>query len=261
MSDMIKNLEKYIIGKDTGFNEEPLPEIHSVESRKKKNDEIGLVNLHTPETDAMVARLNKATDDLKMIKSAPQIKKCPICGCRELSELNIPIGAIPGVPTHKCSKCHSNVGSLPFSLDENGENRDYRDLVTSVLFEKRGRLMDESVRLEKTDNGFILDVQPNIWTLRNSKEFFQMPMCRELTDKEWQHVLDRLFRRMYLHEWKHRYEDPLVGVLDGFTWYLTVEFMDDRKMVFEGDESFLPPYWRELVYTFKPFFKETLCKK
>ena len=77
---------------------------------------------------------------------------------------------------------------------------------------------------------------------------------RDLTKKEWQRVVNRLYGSLYLHEWKKSFV-PEDIVLDGEQWELQIRLTGSRVRNYNGSNAF-PPYWRELLTTFKPFFKE-----
>ena len=79
------------------------------------------------------------------------------------------------------------------------------------------------------------------------------PMQREVAPAEWMRLLDRLYCKLYLHEWKKRYDDPCV--LDGEQWELEIKLTGGRVRNYSGSNAF-PPYWAELKTAFRPFFAE-----
>ena len=80
---------------------------------------------------------------------------------------------------------------------------------------------------------------------------------RLMTEQEWNKLMDRLFSKLYLHEWKKNYVDP--NVLDGEQWELELKLSGGRVRNYGGSNAF-PPYWAELKTTFRPFFKEAGVK-
>ena len=79
-----------------------------------------------------------------------------------------------------------------------------------------------------------------------------MEARRELTEKEWTKLLDRLYCKLYLHEWKKQYNDWTV--MDGEQWELEIRMTEGRVRNYSGSNAF-PPYWNELKRTFRPFFE------
>ena len=73
-----------------------------------------------------------------------------------------------------------------------------------------------------------------------------------MREAEWKRLLDRLYGRLYLHEWKKRYDNPLV--LDGEEWELEINLTGGRIRTYKGTNAY-PPYWMELQEVFKPFLK------
>ena len=89
---------------------------------------------------------------------------------------------------------------------------------------------------------------------------FSMPesfLQREMTEKEWNRLLDRIYSKLYVHEWKKNFIDPTI--MDGEQWELTLKLTGGRQRRYSGSNAF-PPYWRELKSTFRPFFKEAGIK-
>ena len=80
---------------------------------------------------------------------------------------------------------------------------------------------------------------------------------RVMTEQEWNKLMDRLFSKLYLHEWKKNYVDP--NVLDGEQWELDLKLTGGRVRNYGGSNAF-PPYWAELKTTFRPFFREAGIK-
>jgi hypothetical protein len=75
---------------------------------------------------------------------------------------------------------------------------------------------------------------------------------RQITVKEWLLLLDKLYSRMYLHEWKKRYVDP--DTLDGTQWELKIKLTGGRQRNYYGSNEY-PPYWTELKNIFRKYAK------
>lgn len=199
------------------------------------------------------------------------MRKCPKCGSRrvapilygmpafseemeqQLKEEKLYLGGccISGMdPTYHCFHCKKDVGAPPILLSKHGEE-DYRDIVTSVRFSVGGFFggYPEVLAIKEKDR-ITLDVRPGF---REPEAYLQ----RLMTEQEWNKLMDRLFSKLYLHEWKKNYADP--NVLDGEQWELELKLTGGRVRNYGGSNAF-PPYWAELKMTFRPFFKEAGIK-
>lgn len=63
-------------------------------------------------------------------------------------------------------------------------------------------------------------------------------------------ILDKLYLKMYLHEWKKNYCDP--DVLDGMQWHLEIKMTRNRVRNYSGSNAY-PPYWSELKEMFEEY--------
>lgn len=199
------------------------------------------------------------------------MRKCPKCGSRriapilygmpafsekmeqQLNEEKLYLGGccISGIdPTYHCFQCKKDVGAPPILLSKRGEE-DYRDIVTSVRFSDGGFFggYPEVLAIKGKDR-ITLDVRPGF---REPEAYLQ----RLMTEQEWNKLIDRLFSKLYLHEWKKNYVDP--NVLDGEQWELELKLSGGRVRNYGGSNAF-PPYWAELKTMFRPFFKEAGVK-
>ena len=189
--------------------------------------------------------------------------KCPKCGSKKLApilygmpafdeemkrkldnrELVLGGCGITGAdPQYHCFGCYRDVCKPPV-LITGRDREDYRDIVTSVrFFDWCFNDTPSSVVIKKTDGGAIrLEA--------SSADGF---IKRELREAEWKRLLDRLYGRLYLHEWKKRYDN--LFVLDGEEWELEIKLTGGRIRTYKGNNAY-PPYWMELKETFKPFLK------
>lgn len=80
---------------------------------------------------------------------------------------------------------------------------------------------------------------------------------REMTEKEWKRIIAQLYEKLYIHEWKKRYDNPFV--LDGEQWELEIHLSKGRKRLYYGSNAY-PALWEELKSVFRPFFKEAGIK-
>lgn len=199
------------------------------------------------------------------------MKKCPKCGSRHIApilygmpafdeemarqiknkELVLGGCCISGrEPRYHCFGCGRDVGTPPIFV-RNGREEDYRDIVTGIVFSDGGYFGGyQEISIKKSKGKIMLEVIPA----------FSMPesfLQREMTEKEWNRLLDRIYSKLYVHEWKKNFIDPTI--MDGEQWELTLKLTGGRQRRYSGSNAF-PPYWRELKSTFRPFFKEAGIK-
>ena len=195
------------------------------------------------------------------------MKKCPRCGSKRVAPIlyGLPMYDEEMVrklrneelflggccvsqcdPQFHCFECGKDVGSPPIII-RNGREEDYRDCVTEIRFSDGGYFTGfPEVSMKKKHGAFEIDVLPGFGDLEGG-------LHREMTYEEWKKVLDRLYCKLYLHEWKKSFCDP--HIMDGEQWELSIKLTEGRKRRYSGSNAF-PPYWRELRSVFRPFFKE-----
>ena len=178
------------------------------------------------------------------------IKKCPKCGSTRIAPILYGMPAFDAElqPEDHCFACGKDVASPPVFLSKKYGLEDYRDVVTEVRFRDGGFFQGfNDVRIRKKDGKITLDVQPNLHSDGH-------PVQREMKPSEWKKLLDRLYCKLYLHEWKKNFEDWTI--MDGEQWILNVRLTNGRVRTYHGSNNF-PPYWDELLAVFKPFLDET----
>ncbi len=74
----------------------------------------------------------------------------------------------------------------------------------------------------------------------------------QITTDKWNQIVDTLYDKLYLHEWKKRYVD--LSILDGTQWSLDISLSNRRSRHFHGSNAY-PPYWNELKKVFTQFTK------
>lgn len=112
-----------------------------------------------------------------------------------------------------------------------------RDSITGIRFSIGGFPEGYTyITIEKEEDGALVRVQ-------------QMPIRGDSIDDrriplpEWQELVDALYSRLYLHEWKDKYVDP--HILDGTQWHLDIILTGDRTISYLGCNAY-PPQWGEL---------------
>ncbi len=196
------------------------------------------------------------------------LKKCPKCGStriapilygmpafdeelqRKLDNEKIYLGGClieEMQPEYHCFGCRKDIASPPIFLNREHKLEDYRDAVTEIRFRDGGYFQGfYDVRIRKKDGKITLDAKPNH---HNGGH----PVHREMKPAEWKKMLDRLYGKLYLHEWKKNFEDWTI--MDGEQWSLVVHLTNGRVRTYKGSNNF-PPYWDELLAVFKPFLDE-----
>ena len=165
--------------------------------------------------------------------------KCPRCGSTNTSPLR-------GGERFRCNDCGRSIGSLPRFNTKSGV-ADYREAVNEVHFTVGGYDTGyPEVWMRKTAQGIELSVRPGH---AQADCFLQ----REMSADEWVAVVDTLFCKLYLHEWKKRFIDP--DIMDGEQWDLVLELEGGRRRTYSGSNAY-PPYWEQLRAVFQPFFDE-----
>ena len=198
------------------------------------------------------------------------MRKCPKCGSKQIApilygmpamneemqqrinEKKIYLGGCmisDRNPTYHCFKCRKNVGTRPVLINKQGKEN-YPDIVTSIRFYDGGYFDGYPQIMIQKEEKISLEVTPG----------HLQPMAylqREMAKEEWDKLLDRLYNKLYLHEWKKIFYNP--EVQDGEQWELEITLTGKRVRNYSGSNAF-PPYWAELKTTFRPYFKEAGIK-
>ena len=197
--------------------------------------------------------------------------KCPMCGGKDIASIMYGLPAFDEELEQKlkskeivlggcciteadsqyhCNTCNKNFARPPVLLSKHGIE-DYRDIVTSIRFCDGGYFGGYLGVLISKRKGFItVDVNTSSLHIEN-------PFHRKMEEDEWQKLLDKLYCRLYIHEWKKRFDNP--DILDGEQWGLEIHLTGGRKRTYSGSNDY-PPLWKELKSIFRPFFKEAGIK-
>ena len=153
-------------------------------------------------------------------------------------------------PGRYCNDCKKNFAKPPliFSKDRSSAE-DYRDIVESVRF-RVGRFLvgTHELKISKNEAGALVEV--DAFPVFDPEEIKERE--RMITEKEWNKILDSLYGRLFLHEWKKKYVD--LNVLDGTQWELEIKLTKGRKRSYYGSNMY-PPYWENLKRLFRPYVK------
>ena len=192
--------------------------------------------------------------------------KCPRCGSKNVAEILYGMPAFDDEleariesgkvrlggccvtdhdPRFHCNKCHSDFGYPPTITTKTG-SEDLRDAITSIYFSVGGYFEGhKEIWFKKSGDtvSYSLTSFPNYAEANNVV----------ISKREWQALLDKLFCKLCVHEWKKRYDDPCV--LDGEQWKLQFKLTRGRQRTYHGSNAY-PPLWAELQRVFQPYFKK-----
>lgn len=153
------------------------------------------------------------------------------------------------MPARRCNKCRKDFGTPPVLLTKkDGSAEDYRDIIRSISFHIGGfSPYFTEITITKDENGAHVDASDY------SSDTVDFKDCH-ITQEKWCIIVDTLYSKLYLHEWKKRYVD--FSVLDGTQWTLEIKLTKGRIRRYYGSNDY-PPYWNELKKLFRPFVKIT----
>ena len=152
-------------------------------------------------------------------------------------------------PSRRCNKCKKEFGTEPILITPKKQlAEDYRDIVTEIKF-RIGGFFDGSteITIKKNKEGALVKVM----TTRIDET---RPDQRQITPAKWNKIINTLYGRMYLHEWKKRFEVLDYAVEDGTQWSLDIKLTNNRSRHYYGSNAY-PPYWPELKKFFREFAK------
>ena len=171
--------------------------------------------------------------------------KIAIGGCC-ISGAPVDGGMIRTDPSRVCNNCKKKFGKPPLIISREMDSvEDYRDIVESIYFSVGGFFQGNTkVTITRSKKGALVKVEKT-----HSAE--EIP-DRQITKKKWNRILNLLYDKMYLHEWKKTYYDP--DVSDGEQWELKIKLTGKRRRNYEGSNAY-PPYWPELTKLFREYTK------
>lgn len=200
--------------------------------------------------------------DFTIYKKKPG-KKCPYCGYRETAKIiygypmfnkelkqdlehhRIKLGGccISSMdPEYFCFICNKEFGT-PASFFSGDEIKHYEDAVLEIQFEIGGFFQGwKTVIVKKENEQYILTI---------SSDFEEKSGL--LSEKDWSWLVKRLYGTLFIHEWEDAYDNS--DILDGEQWSLRIKFTEGRDKETYGINEY-PPYWNELVRTFKKLEKK-----
>lgn len=147
------------------------------------------------------------------------------------------------MPARKCNECKKDFATAPILLTPKKHlAEDYRDIVTSIKFHVGGFFgRTTEITIKKDEDGALVKTQKYFGDYQ-----------KRITRKKWRKILNKLYCKCYLHEWKKEYDNP--DVLDGEMWNLDINLTNKRVRHYSGCNAY-PPYWKRLEKIFKKAVK------
>ena len=105
----------------------------------------------------------------------------------------------------------------------------YKDIVKEIRFSTYGYLSGYKEYVIKRDDG-------------------------KIPAYEWDQIMDNLYSRIHIHEWKNKYTDEELIILDGEEWKVEL-ILDGRRIRTYRGENMYPPHWRMFVKIFRDLEK------
>jgi hypothetical protein len=152
-------------------------------------------------------------------------------------------------PTRYCNHCRKSFGTMPLikaNSKYTGEN--YMYSVSEISFHYDSGVSGVTdIDITQTVKGAEVSVRHVPGGLRT--EFY-------ITQAKWMDIMSALYEKMYLHEWKHSYNNPHVTG-SGDSWKLVIKLTDNRHRTYSGKNTY-PPYWNDLMAIMRPFIKMSI---
>ncbi len=202
-------------------------------------------------------------------------RKCPRCGSKDVAEIlrgmpvyseelkqaiadhKIILGgcSVTGSdPSAHCNACGKDFGKPPYVRRRRGQAANeprelLPDIVTGIIFSEGGYFGgSDHVEITTRDGEHIYS-----YTYYGDRHIESVSNFGEITDVQWNRLMDTLFRKLCIHEWKKRYVDPYV--CDGTEWELELKLTGGRRYTIYGSNDF-PALYKDLYRAFKPFMKK-----
>ncbi len=205
-------------------------------------------------------------------------RKCPRCGSSDVAEYRRGLPACSerldkGLADHKvilgercitvndpsahCNACGRDFGKPPFLRRHRGQAEDapcelLPDIVIGIVFSEGGYFGGHDVVKITTDENGHHSVYMHYPDFDSG---LSEPYSRDIGNAQWKRLMDALYYKLCIHEWKKRYVDP--HVCDGTQWGLELKMTKGRHYSIYGSNDFLALY-KDLVRTFTPFMKKAM---
>lgn len=157
-------------------------------------------------------------------------------------------------PSAHCNACGKDFGKPPYLRRRRGQAPDaprelYPDVLTGIVFSEGGYFGGHDVVEITTDESG----HHSLYNHYPEMSDFETPYATDLTKAQWKKLMDALFYKLCIHEWKQSYVDPMI--LDGTQWGLELTLTKGRHYNISGSNAF-PALYKDLVRVFKPYMKK-----
>ncbi len=201
-------------------------------------------------------------------------RKCPYCGSTDVAEIlrGMPVMSDEMVkaieekkiilggcciseddPKAHCNACGKKFGKPPYVKRRKGQDGEepreqIPDVLRGISFYEGGYFSGIDL-LEITSEG-----EQYIAKYSHFDGYPEQAIqyISTITNTEWERLKKSLFERLYIHEWKRRYDNP--DIMDGTQWELTLHLTEGREITTSGSNEF-PPLYKGLVRKFKKYMK------
>ena len=204
--------------------------------------------------------------------------KCPRCGCKSTvrvrhrsargQENNVERGGLHDGQTDMrnirlrvCSDCGLKFAKPPLNTlrkKDGDPAEDYREIAEEILFKVESASEGSTeIRIRKNEEGAIVSVRErgsagDDYTVNdgiagdapagNNGDAEETKASGQISKEKWDSILHTLYARMYLHEWRKRFENPFIT--GGTQWELRIGLTGGRRRTYRG--NMYPVYWVEL---------------
>lgn len=160
-------------------------------------------------------------------------------------------GELPGILAEAeryCNDCRKKFAFPPYLIDKNeGTAEAFEDIVKKFTFRSCCYLgVDTEIEIWKNDRGAF--VHANQWISG------KIIKDRHITELRWRRLINDLYTRVYLNEWKKNYSNQGFVLPDGEAWDIEVKLTGRRVRTYGGYDAY-PPYWPELKALLRPFLR------
>ena len=202
-------------------------------------------------------------------------RKCPLCGSvdvaeylwgdpawseqleKDIADHRIILGGccVTGnEPSAHCNACGKDFGKPPYLRKRRGQKADaprelFPDVVTGIGFSEGGYFGGDDVVEITTDEKGHHSLYKHYPDMSDSETSY----TRDLTNTQWKKLLETLFYKLCIHEWKQSYVDR--AILDGTQWGLELSMTNGRHYNISGSNAF-PALYKDLVRAFRPYMKK-----
>ncbi len=158
-------------------------------------------------------------------------------------------------PSAHCNACGKDFGKPPDLRRRRGQATDeprelFPDVLIGIVFSEGGYFGGHDVvEITSDESGYhsVYNHYPDVF------DGIETPYAMVLTSSQWKKLMDALFRKLCVHEWKQRYVDPYV--CDGTQWELELKLTRGRRYRISGSNDF-PALYKDLVRAFKPYMRK-----